>query len=360
MYNRVGLKTTRGSGTSGYVQASKAARRPIKSKLEFLKEMKRLKETQLPINLKPNEEILRHKQKRQIYAFLEELRESLISAGKTEEEIEPLITETEANLLQKFERGELVISLGDRERNNTHVVARAKQEEDEKIRKAFGIKDDYEIGNAFDFELQERQRLERIYKRELERVNRMELEAMNANNLEIWAEELPVQPINELPADEDADAQQEDVDRHSEELQDQNEPVEEPKPIELVEDPNYVAHMESVEPQQDINHREPQITKLSQSEQLSEELLPQQIQEPPRDLKEHDANVEDVQLSESEHEKRKKDIKKEKRRDRRRSREHRHRDNSRGDYSTDRKREDRKKRNKKRKRSVSSSSSLSD
>ena len=182
MYNRVGLKTTRGSGTSGYVQTSKAIRRPIKSKLEFLKEMKRLKETQLPINLKPNEEILKHKQKRKIYSFLEELRETLKNSGKSEEEIAAVIKETENNLLERFNNNELVINLGEKEKSDTHVVAQVKQAEDEKLRKAFGIKDDYEIGNAFDFELQEREKLEKIYKRELERVNKMEMEALQNNN----------------------------------------------------------------------------------------------------------------------------------------------------------------------------------
>ena len=174
MYNRIGLKSTKGQGSSGYIRANLANRKPIKSRLEFIKEMRRLKDIDLPANLKPNEEIIKHNQKRQIYSFLFDLKKKLRKEGKADSEVERVYSETEAALLERFEKNELEFGDNKKEKVDTHMKAKKKAEEEERVKKAFGIKKDYEIGNAFDFELQERIRLQRQYERELKEYEEME------------------------------------------------------------------------------------------------------------------------------------------------------------------------------------------
>ena len=75
MYNRIGLQTPRGSGTSGYVQANLANQsRPVRSRLDFLKQMRQLKQNTLDTAFHANPAVLQHKQKREIYVLLEDMR----------------------------------------------------------------------------------------------------------------------------------------------------------------------------------------------------------------------------------------------------------------------------------------------
>ena len=74
MYNRIGLKTPRGSGTSGYIQTNKAYIKHNKSKLDFLKDMRKLKKLKAPEIVQPNKEVINYKKKREIYVILEQLR----------------------------------------------------------------------------------------------------------------------------------------------------------------------------------------------------------------------------------------------------------------------------------------------
>lgn len=74
MYNRIGVATPRGTGTSGYVQANLSHRRRMHSKLDFLKELRRLRENQAAPDLTPDERILAHNQKRRVFLELERLR----------------------------------------------------------------------------------------------------------------------------------------------------------------------------------------------------------------------------------------------------------------------------------------------
>ena len=178
MYNRIGLQATKGQGSSGYVRANLANRKPIKSRLEFIKEMRKLKEIYLPANLKPNEQIIRHNQKRQLYSFLYDLREKLRSEGKTKADIDKVYGDTEKVLLERFERGELEFSDSKKAKRDTHMKAKKKAEEEEKVKKAFGIKNDYQIGNAFDFEAQEKVRLQKQYERELREYEELEQQAL--------------------------------------------------------------------------------------------------------------------------------------------------------------------------------------
>jgi serine/arginine repetitive matrix protein 2 len=73
MYNGIGLKTPRGSGTNGYVTRNLSF---AKQKHKF-KEYDYSKETPASVTRKPNDDILLHKSKREIEVECLQLRERL-------------------------------------------------------------------------------------------------------------------------------------------------------------------------------------------------------------------------------------------------------------------------------------------
>ena len=172
MYNNIDLQTPRGSGTSGFISANKAKPKQLRSKMEFLKELKQLRENILPPPRKANQDILLHKQKREIFVKLEELRQQLLGELQlTAQQIDEQIKVTEVKLLEKFEKKELAPDLA--ASKDSHALAMIKEQEQAKLKGAFSIQDNYAYGAAFDFETQEKSRLERLYKKELEKVEKM-------------------------------------------------------------------------------------------------------------------------------------------------------------------------------------------
>jgi serine/arginine repetitive matrix protein 2 len=125
MYNGIGLSTPRGSGTSGYVSANKARVSKQKSRLDFIKEMKALRANILPPPRKANKDILDHNQKRQIYVKLAEIREKLEASDKkyTEEEITAILKQSEAKLIENFEKG----AIDQKGNRDSHALALAKE-----------------------------------------------------------------------------------------------------------------------------------------------------------------------------------------------------------------------------------------
>lgn len=173
MYNGVGLQTPRGSGTSGFVQRNYSVPKKMRSKLEFLKELKSLRENVLPPPRKANAEILQHKQQREIYVKLEEMRRELTQKGDKSSEIEEALKAAEITMRQKFESGDLNIDCS-KTQKDTHALAAIKETEFKRLQKAFDIQSDWKAGEAFDFEQQERGRLEKLYQKELGKVQKME------------------------------------------------------------------------------------------------------------------------------------------------------------------------------------------
>merc|ERR1712050_693520 len=99
MYNGVGLMSVRGSNTSGYVTKNWAMktfcnidcadavamrRYKVKSKVQFLQEMKAMQENALPAPRKANQDILKHRQTLEIYVKLEEIRRELTDKNLSE------------------------------------------------------------------------------------------------------------------------------------------------------------------------------------------------------------------------------------------------------------------------------------
>lgn len=160
MYNRIGLPTPRGSGTSGHVTANRAVAHSVRSRLEFHQELKKIKERAAQPEDGPDPEILRHNKKREIYQFCESLREDLIKSGVEEADANKKIEEQRLQMLTKFEKGKLDINLHQTELND-HVLDELRQQGRERFAKALKIGKQYLPGSGFDFEAQERRRLEK-------------------------------------------------------------------------------------------------------------------------------------------------------------------------------------------------------
>ncbi|CAG8668415.1 14409_t:CDS:2 [Funneliformis caledonium] len=163
MYGNVGLSTPRGSGTNGYVVRNLSFIRPRKDiQIESLDEAKANASTFA--NRKPNQEILDHERKRQVELKCITFQQELEEAGKTEEEIEQEVNSFRQSMLRSID---IVKDNKNIQEYQTHHLSQAKITENEKMMRALGINSQYYVeGAAFDRELQETKKQERIIQRE--------------------------------------------------------------------------------------------------------------------------------------------------------------------------------------------------
>ncbi|KAL9055167.1 MAG: hypothetical protein Q9206_003253 [Seirophora lacunosa] len=142
MSSNVGLSTPRGSGTSGYVQRNLSNLRPRETFPPYPTSELKHRQRQ------PNAEILEHDRLRQIEVQVFELRDKLEDDGVDEDDIE---AQTEA-LRRKLDAEGHQQQGKDEGRgkglkvHQVHELAKAKIEESERLRKALGIREDYEEG----------------------------------------------------------------------------------------------------------------------------------------------------------------------------------------------------------------------
>eukprot|EP00879_Flechtneria_rotunda_P002461 GHRR01002658.1.p1 GENE.GHRR01002658.1~~GHRR01002658.1.p1 ORF type:complete len:605 (+),score=267.69 GHRR01002658.1:628-2442(+) len=162
MYNNIGVLTPRGTGTSGHVQANKfnLRRAPVPKFQEGQAS------AVAAADKKPNQAILEHNKKRQIELQVFQLREELEEKGVSEEEIKEAEEKKRAALVAEYEQQQLQ-DQDAKLSNETHAVAQRKQEQMEKMRKAFGL-GEVVWGEAFDPEVQARKKHERIEQRQAE------------------------------------------------------------------------------------------------------------------------------------------------------------------------------------------------
>ncbi|MCJ1340271.1 RNA-splicing factor [Bachmanniomyces sp. S44760] len=141
MSSNVGLTTPRGSGTSGYVQRNLSHLRPRDQIKPYPSDSDSLKHRQR----QPDKDILAHDKAREVEVKVFDLRDRLEDEGVDEEEIE---TQTEAlrKKLTSDSRGTKTNARGLKS-HQVHELAQAKIEESEKLRKALGIREDYEEGS---------------------------------------------------------------------------------------------------------------------------------------------------------------------------------------------------------------------
>ncbi|KAL8662155.1 MAG: hypothetical protein Q9202_004978 [Teloschistes flavicans] len=150
MSSNVGLSTPRGSGTSGYVQRNLSSLRPRDTFAPYPTSELKHRQRQ------PNAEILEHDRLRQIEVQVFELRDKLEDEGVDENEIEEQTEGLRRKLLSAddddgdgtvgknggSERGKRGLKV-----HQIHELAKAKIEESERLRRALGIRDDYEEGS---------------------------------------------------------------------------------------------------------------------------------------------------------------------------------------------------------------------
>eukprot|EP00252_Welwitschia_mirabilis_P008916 TRINITY_DN2117_c0_g1_i1.p1 TRINITY_DN2117_c0_g1~~TRINITY_DN2117_c0_g1_i1.p1 ORF type:complete len:519 (+),score=101.41 TRINITY_DN2117_c0_g1_i1:137-1693(+) len=168
MYNGIGLQTPRGSGTNGYIQSNKFFVKPKPVRPEA-KEFQQGQGTG-GVSRKANPEILEHDRKRQIELKLAVLEETLADQGYTESEITEKLTETRKLLEGASAKDSMTQDAADDDskkisETQTHQIAARKEHKLETLKSALGIGDIKE-GEAFDKELQEQRKQERILARE--------------------------------------------------------------------------------------------------------------------------------------------------------------------------------------------------
>jgi hypothetical protein len=105
MYNGIGLATSRGSGTNGYVTRNMAYINPNKMGGPQQRSQNSLFPDENKAKLKKaNPQILEHERKRKVEAELFELKFKLQDEGKTEDEIDSIITLKRTELYSRLER----------------------------------------------------------------------------------------------------------------------------------------------------------------------------------------------------------------------------------------------------------------
>ncbi|KAM0713473.1 hypothetical protein Q7P37_010435 [Cladosporium fusiforme] len=206
MSSNVGLSTPRGSGTSGYVQRNlsnlkprdNAAPYPSADAIQDLKHRQR----------QPDKEILEHERKRDIEVKVFELRDRLEEEGIDEDEID-----TQCDSLRKKLTTEQARSGGGAmngkglKSHQVHELAKAKIEESEKLRRALGIRKDYEEGSHW--RRQEERAAEREKGKPLERERERGREerrsrSRTAKHNEKLPEILFLSPLDSLPSPKSA------------------------------------------------------------------------------------------------------------------------------------------------------------
>ncbi|EQC30796.1 hypothetical protein SDRG_11557 [Saprolegnia diclina VS20] len=140
MYNGIGLATTRGSGTSGYVQRNLSYVKPAHQREKERQAMMGYAKYEEPHKKTAvNKQILAHERKRQVEVKVMELRDQLEEQGFDDDEIDDKCDALRKQLQAKAEKD------GDNNDKGASSHARAT----------------YRNGATFDFEAQAAQRLER-------------------------------------------------------------------------------------------------------------------------------------------------------------------------------------------------------
>ncbi|GMF36698.1 unnamed protein product [Phytophthora fragariaefolia] len=174
MYNGIGLRTVRGSGTNGYVQRNLSYVNASRTRQTLARNQRggssgdfgahRGGKSRPP----PNADILLHEQKRKVELQLLEMSLEMEDRGCDPEEIQDKVKRERERLLARLNEA------GERGRDkakdveSSHARQKRKEEENKRIKDAFGIATDYVAGESFDPEMQERRRQERKEKREQE------------------------------------------------------------------------------------------------------------------------------------------------------------------------------------------------
>ncbi|GAA6050177.1 hypothetical protein JCM3770_000439 [Rhodotorula araucariae] len=170
-YNNIGLATPRGSGTSGHIQANRSSIRPRQQPRDAAPDF-----NASFAHRPPDQGILEHERKRKVEAQCFELQVQLEDDGVAQDEIDSQVDALRQRLLAAAAPAAPAQGAAAIKPHERHQLAAAKQAEDERMRRAFGIRADHTEGAAFDRDLQQRLKEERIAERERGREERARIE----------------------------------------------------------------------------------------------------------------------------------------------------------------------------------------
>jgi serine/arginine repetitive matrix protein 2 len=147
-YNGIGLSTSRGTGTNGFVQRNFSHLSTEKASGKHTFDYSR--DTSPPPIRAPNIDLITHNSKRRIEIKCLELRDELEEQKVGEDEIEERVGELREEALKTMDVG---VVTGKVEMDR-HQMGIEKRDKNERFAKSFGVASDYVHGSAFDRELQ--------------------------------------------------------------------------------------------------------------------------------------------------------------------------------------------------------------
>ena len=166
------------SGTNGYIIRNMAHARPRDDNYRETRDKANAREAKL--DRQPDQGILDHERKRKVEVKCMELRMALEDRDMPETEIEEQVIKLRAKLNQAL--ADVTSGFGERSRDeikslrpsDVHALAAAKELENRKMANALGLPADYQAGDSFNSEVQERRKRERIEAREAKRTERQD------------------------------------------------------------------------------------------------------------------------------------------------------------------------------------------
>jgi len=175
MYNNIGLKTVRGSGTNGYIQTNLAALPANWKRFRGRRKGFDAEEPdKKPKLYKPSQELIDHNKKRAVEVKVFEYREKLEDQDFEEENIEEKVVAYRKYMLDKMAAGEFdeeaqycghnqALRGNDLTRGEAAVEQKKKNL---KMQRALGISGDHVHGKAFDQDLMTKEKNERLARME--------------------------------------------------------------------------------------------------------------------------------------------------------------------------------------------------
>ena len=152
MYGGVGLHSAKGTGTNGYVERALGYLPKDYKPGSYGEIIRQMKANPAQIKRKINDDIILHEEKHKIEVELYDLKEKYENEKKyTEDEINDKINNERKRLYHLLERREADFM----DKNETHQKGKLKDAQMKIIRDALKIKKEYNLGEGFDFTLQQ-------------------------------------------------------------------------------------------------------------------------------------------------------------------------------------------------------------
>ena len=152
MYGGVGLHSAKGTGTNGYIERALGYLPKDYKPGSYGEIIRQMKANPAQIKRKINDDIILHEEKHKIEVELYDLKEKYENEKKyTEDEINDKINNERKRLYHLLERREADFM----DKNETHQKGKLKDAQMKIIRDALKIKKEYNLGEGFEFTLQQ-------------------------------------------------------------------------------------------------------------------------------------------------------------------------------------------------------------